>query len=408
MDLEALVFDPIMDHNSDFLQNPYPQMEKLRQKSNVVWSPRGNHWLVTGMDEAHQLLRNNDLGKRLDKWKHPNLVARFFIKLLGNAGIQNILRQDPPEHTRVRGLMSSAFVPSVIHKLEPEIQNIADRLIDNFPKDGQVELVSQFAFPLPITVIAELLGVPHEDRDKFKNWSTQITTSLQGNVCPMKVAKSFGANNELRRYLKKIVAQKIKAPKNDLLSTLAQVSSQDQDKLSENELISNSVLILIAGHETTVNLIGNGVYNLLQNPEQLQQLRDNPALIENAVEEILRFDPPVQMVRRVAKKDMTIGDKSIKTDDVLTFLIGACNRDPESRLNNGDLSQFDIHRQNIKHISFGAGVHYCLGAELARTEARIAISTLLKRLPQMALAQPSMPYKGPFALRGLAQLNVRY
>lgn len=398
-------FDPLMEQSLDFLQNPYPVLKRYRQAAPVIWSAKGNHWIVSCMDEANFVLKNNSFGKRLELWKHPNPFMRVFTRFVGSQGFRNILRQDPPEHTRVRGLMSSAFVPSVIHGLEPEIQTITNKLIDRFENRNSADLISEFAFPLPITVIAELLGIPNSDRDQFKKWSTLITASLQGNVCPIKATKSFGASLELRKYLRKIIAEKLKTPAKDLLSSLAQISTADEGRLSEKELVANSILILIAGHETTVNLIGNGVYALLNHPTQLELLKSNPALIAPTVEEILRFDPPVQMVRRIAKEDMNVGGEQIKSGDAITVMIGSCNRDPK-HFESPD--EFKIERANKKHVSFGAGIHYCLGAELARTEARIAISTLLTRLPNLRLAETVMPYRGPFALRGLQYLKVDF
>ncbi len=263
--VEKPVFDPMFDSDFAFLQDPYPMLKAIGKDSPVVWSPKGNHYLITGMAEANQVLKSNDYGKRLEKWKHPNLFLRLFLNLMGGRiGLTNILRQDPPEHTRVRGLMSAAFVPQVVQQMEPKIQKIADDLIDDIAASGSdtAELISQYAFLLPIAVIADLLGVPYEDRDKFKHWSTQVTSSLQGSACPIKVTKSFAASFELRKYLKKAIAAKLKNPGEDLLSRLAMVQSAEDGRLSEEELISNSILLLIAGHETTVNLIGNGLYHL--------------------------------------------------------------------------------------------------------------------------------------------------
>lgn len=398
----ALVFDPVFESDFAFLQDPYPRLKDIGKSSPVVWSARGNHFLITGMAEANQVLKSNEYGKRLERWKHPNLFLRFFLNIMGGRlGLTNILRQDPPEHTRVRGLMSTAFVPQVVQQMEPKIQKIADDLIDDIAKSDRAELISQYAFLLPISVIADLLGVPYEDRDKFKHWSTQVTGSLQGSACPLKVTKSFAASFELRKYLRKAVAAKLKSPGEDLLSRLAMVQSAEDGRLSEEELIANSILLLIAGHETTVNLIGNGLYHLMREPEQRKLLEEHPELIKDCVEEILRYDSPVQMVRRIAKHEMELAGHKIKPDDALTVLIGACNRDDDLQHDH-----FDIMRQNRKHVSFGAGIHYCLGSELARVEARIAISTILRRLPTMTLAAPVMPYKAPFALRGLSRLDV--
>ena len=348
--VEKPVFDPMFDSDFAFLQDPYPMLKAIGKESPVVWSPKGNHYLITGMAEANQVLKSNDYGKRLEKWKHPNLFLRLFLNLMGGRiGLTNILRQDPPEHTRVRGLMSAAFVPQVVQQMEPKIQKIADELIDDIAdsKGDTAELISQYAFLLPIAVIADLLGVPYEDRDKFKHWSTQVTGSLQGSACPIKVTKSFAASFELRKYLKKAIAAKLKNPGEDLLSRLAMVQSAEDGRLSEEELISNSILLLIAGHETTVNLIGNGLYHLMREPEQRRLLEENPELIKDCVEEVLRYDSPVQIVRRIAKHDMELAGQKIKTDDALTVLIGACNRD-----NDLAHDRFDISRQKPQACVF--------------------------------------------------------
>ncbi|MBK9145049.1 MAG: cytochrome P450 [Candidatus Melainabacteria bacterium] len=407
--VDRAIFDPLMETSASFLQDPYSELSEMRRRDHVVFSEKGNQWLVTGLAEANKLLRDNRYGKRMERWRHPSKAMRILLKLLGRQGLNNILRQDPPQHTRVRGLISSAFTPSVVRDLEAEIQSITDRLIDDFEKDGHADLIAQFAFPLPVTVIAELLGIPAEDRDKFKEWSTRITATLDGNVCPYKAARSFAASLELRGYLKKAIARKLKAhdgrSEKDLLTSLALINSEDEGRLSQEELISNSILLLIAGHETTVNLIGNGLYHLMRHPEQRRLLEERPELINEAVEEILRFDSPVQIVRRLANEDIELAGKTIRKGDALTVLIGACNRDPEFF---PDPDSFSIERQNKKHVSFGAGIHYCLGAELARAEARIAISTILKRLPEMRLKEPVMLYRSPFALRGLQSLLVEF
>jgi cytochrome P450 len=316
-----------------------------------------------------------------------------------------MLLQDAPDHTRVRTLVQTAFAPSTIRALEPHINEITQALLTNINRGSQGDLIAQLAFPLPVTVIAELMGIPPSDRDRFKLWSTTITSSLRGSVCPYRAFKSFQASRELRDYLLKIVHLKRTKPANDLLSTLAHLQSQEEGRLSEKELLANSVLILIAGHETTVNLIGNGMYHLLRNPDQKKLLMDRPQLIDSAIEEFLRFDPPVQVVRRVAYKECKIGGQTIRPEDAVTVLIGACNRDPRV-FDRGD--QLDIERAKSKHLSFGAGIHYCVGAELARSEARSAITTLLQKFPDIELQAPRMLYKAPFALRGLQALHVIY
>lgn len=399
------LMDPVMDESFDFLQNPYPLFEQYRAQSPVAWSSRGNQWIVTGYGEANQILRDNNFGKKMGLWKHPNPLMRSLFHFLRTRNPGNMLLQDAPDHTRVRTLVQSAFLPATIRALEAHISEITDSMIAGIHPGDRGDLIAQLAFPLPVTVIAELLGIPAADRDQFKHWSTTMTSSLKGNVCPYKAFKSFQASRELRDYLRKIVSFKRLRPADDLLSSLSQVQLQQEGRLSEQELLSNSVLILIAGHETTVNLIGNGMYHLLRHPQQKQLLLENPHLIDAAIEEFLRYDPPVQMVRRVAYKETIIGGSRIMPKDAVTVLLGACNRDPRI-IDHG--SQLDIQREKIKHLSFGMGIHYCLGAELARSEAKIAVSALLAKFPNMQLAAPQMTYKAPLALRGLQELQVIY
>jgi cytochrome P450 len=294
----------------------------------------------------------------------------------------------------------------VVQKLECHIQDIANQLIDSFIASGNAELVSQYAFILPVTVIAELLGVPSSDRERFKNWSTQITAGFRGSFCPVLTMRSLAANYGLSDYLKQIIRNKRAQPKDDLISALVEVQSHGDGRLSGKELLANSLLLLLAGHETTVNLIGNAIYNLLKDPAQLQLLRARPELINCAVEEILRYDPPVHFVRRIAYKPIELANQQIKKDDAMTILLAACNRDPRS-FDRPDT--MDITRQDNRHLSFGSGIHFCLGAELARAEARIAISTLLRRLKDLRLSEgQDVIYKGPFLLRGLQRLDVAF
>lgn len=401
-------FDPIMDDSDELLADPYPKIEDLKRRGPVVWSPRGNQWLVLGYEEANSILRSKAFGKRLlESWKPPNIIMRGAMRALRRRQGKSMLIQDPPDHTRLRALVSNAFTPGVIHAMESHIAEIAsdlaDKLADKLEARGEVDLISEFAFPLPVIVIAELLGVPTADRARFKKWSSDIIVSFSGAMKPMKLAKSFIAMQSLRLYLKMIIDQKRIEPKDDLISKLLKAQAEGYDKLSNEELLANTVLMLIAGHETTVNLIGNGVYNLLAHPEELEKIRRHPELITNAIEEILRYDPPVQIIRRLAREDTEIGGRMIKANQVLTVMTAACNRDPSIVEDGGS---FNVERENIKHLTFGAGIHYCLGAELARTEGRIALKTLLERFPRLKLVDRPLKHKGPFSLRGFKELLV--
>jgi len=319
-----------------------------------------------------------------------------------------ILHQDPPEHTRMRSLVNSAFAPKVVVNLEGSTLETAESLLNDIEKSGArtCDLIAQYAFPLPVTVISNLLGVHARDRDKFHAWSNKLTPNLDMKFTPMKLIAAQQASNNLLNYFKGLIKERRAEPKEDLLSALVKVESQNDGRLSEAELLSNALLMLVAGHETTVNLIGNGVHALLANPEQLRLLREQPELMPHAVEEILRYQSPVQFVRRFAHEDIEVGGETIHTGDLILLLLGACNRDPREY---NDPDKFDIGRGEVKHLAFSMGIHFCLGAELARMEGKVALSALLKRFPELALQDGArLTYKHPFALRGLTNLPVRF
>ena len=314
----------------------------------------------------------------------------------------------PPDHTRIRSLVNSAFTPPVVHALSTRIESITASLLDEMEEDiradGKTDLINRFAFPLPVIVIAELLGIPPEDRAQFKSWSGNITLALEATANVYKIGNSLLAMRNLRAYLKKVIRDKKANPGNDVISMLIRAQSAEDGTLSEEELLANTILILIAGHETTVNLISNAVKTLLTHRDQLELLLNDNSLIPNAVEETLRYDPPVHIVRRIANEDVEVSGRLIRANEALTVLIGGCNRDPNLV---SEPDTFDITRKGIKHITFGAGIHFCLGAELARTEARIALNRLFERFPDLELAEPAESYKGPFALRGLTRLVLK-
>lgn len=397
------ILDPLSHLPAGALENPYPLLAAMRERSAIEWSTGSNQWLVLRYDEASSILRSNKFGKRLEQWKHPKFIMRQTMKMFRRGGSSSILLQDPPDHTRVRALVNSAFTPRVVHDLESHIASIATELIEKIADRKEVDLVSTFAFTLPVTVIAELLGVPVEDRQKFKEWSSKITLGLDVSARPLRLVNSFLSMEQLRKYLSDKISSKRKSPGSDLISSLIAAQLEDQQRLSEEELLSNAVLILIAGHETTTNLISNGVFALLNNSDQKRIFMDTPDIAGNAVEEILRYDPAVQLVRRIVKEDTEIAGVKLRANDGLTILFGACNRDPRVF---EEPDRFDIRRQNIRHLSFGGGIHFCLGAELARTEARVALSLLFKRFPNLALTEDPISYKGPFGLRGPRRLSV--
>ncbi|HEY9715835.1 MAG TPA: cytochrome P450, partial [Trichormus sp.] len=278
--------------------------------------------------------------------------------------------------------------------------------LDAVQSKGKMDLMEDFCFPLPAIVIAEMLGIPAKDRDKFKSWSHTITAALDPNpnIKLLDMAKIIRANQELVAYLKPLVADRRKDRKSDLISALV-AAEEDGAKLTEIELIANTVLLLIAGHETTTNLIGNGTLALLRNPDQRAELEANSELLPSAINELLRYDSPVQLIRRISGSDLELGGQTIKEGDSVLLSVGSANHDPSQFT---DPDKLDIKRTNNKHVSFGHGIHHCLGSALAETEGQIAISTLLRRMPKLKLETKEVEIKRPFSLRGPKALPVSF
>lgn len=404
MSKTSTLVDPLNPLLPEFLQNPYPFYEQLRNEAPIFWSEKSKYWMLTRYEDIHAVLKDMSYEKQLQRWKQVNPLVQMMpqVKTLLSSRSSWMLNQNPPDHTRMRGLVNRAFTPKMVNEMRPHIEEIANFLIDRLEGREQFDLVSEFAFPLPVTVIAEMLGVPREDREKFKNWSHALTDTLEPtpNLERMKLANT--ATEELYDYLRPLVAQRRKEPKNDLISALAAAEDEGK-KLTEEELLANCVLILVAGHETTVNLIGNAVRVLLQHPDQLEKLKSNPELIGGAIGEVLRFESPVQVTRRLAGEQMDLNGTTIKDGDMLVLLLGAANRDPSMFPNP---NEFDITRDNKKHMAYGHGIHHCLGSSLADAEGQIAVGTLFKRLPNLRIVDPNIEIRHPFALRGAKQLIV--
>ena len=318
-----------------------------------------------------------------------------------------MLNADPPKHTRLRTLVSKAFTPAAVERLAPVVQQIVDEAVDAALAHGRMDIMHDLAYPLPVTVIAHMLGVPREDRDQFRKWSNEIVGTagnVMANLTPEHYRQALKSTRELTDYFRKVVAQRRVQPRDDLLTAMAKAEEQG-DRLTEDELYANAVLLLNAGHETTTNLIGNGTWALLKFPDQRVRLREDPSLAPTAVEELLRYDSPVQFTSRILKEDMTVGGKTLKAGQPALLLLGAANRDPAQF---PDPDQLDVGRQDNKHVAFGLGPHFCLGAPLARLEGRIVLQTLLRRLPGLRLDGPEPVYRDNFNLRGLKVLPVTF
>jgi len=385
----------------EFIADPYPMYHRLRTEDPVHHSALG-FWVLTRYEDVVTALRD----PRLAKEAIASFVAARFGAPLPAMGL-SMLDRDPPDHTRLRGLVSKAFTPRVVEGLRPRIQEIVDGLLAGVAARGSMDLIEEFAYPIPVAVICEMLGVPIEDHERFKGWSIDIARGLDliwlGPDSDVG-RRSVAARQALAEYFRGLIAQRRAAPRNDLLSGLI-AAEEAGDKLNEMELLATCILLLIAGHETTVNLIGNGMLALLRHRDQLERLQRDPGLIASAVEELLRFDGPVQRTARIPSEDVTIGGHTIAKGEMVMPFIGAADRDPAQF---PDPDRLDIGRADNRHIAFGWGIHFCLGAPLARIEGQIAINTLLRRLPKVSLATAEPEYRPSLTLRGLKALPVAF
>jgi cytochrome P450 len=390
-----------------FIANPYPAFQKLREIMPVWRSPFGRTFL-TRYEDASVLMRDRRLGK--DYTEPEALIRRFGPTALQEPAVVELshmmLMRDPPDHTRLRGLVTKVFTARKIEAMRPGIQAITDRLLDKIAGAGEMDAIRDLAFPLPVLVICELLGIPEDDRARF------VTATASGaallNPVPPTRAELDGANEgtlATGAYFETLFEQRRKEPRDDLLTLLVR-AEEAGDRLTIEELRANVTLLFAAGHETTVNLIGNGIWSLLGHPSQWAAIRDAPALIPNAIEEILRYECPVQAVARTVAEPIEFGGEEFSKGDLIVALIGAANRDPEVF---PDPDRLDVTRERLKPLSFGGGIHFCIGAQLARIEAEVVFSTLLRRMPDMKLVEPHAPgWRESFTLRGLTTLPVTW
>ena len=397
------LFDP------SFKADPYPTYARLRSSAPVYRAalPDGRGvWLITRYEDVLAVLKDQRFVKDWRGALTPEQLAQVppipeVMKPLS----QNMLDTDPPDHERLRALVSKAFTPRLIERLRPRVQAISDGLLDAVQDRGEMDLIDDYAFPLPITVIAELLGVPAEDRNNFREWSD---AAVSGNASQEYMEEILIPHMQaFTDYLRALFEEKRANPGDDLVSALVR-AEEAGDRLSEDELLGMVFLLLVAGHETTVNLIGNGVLALLQHPDQLRKLKEDPSLIKPAVEELLRYDGPVETsTERFAREDVEIGDQVIPRGEMVLVVLAAADHDPE-RFSDPD--ELDITRTDNRHLAFGKGIHHCLGAPLARMEGQIAISTLLRRMPNLRLkgSPESLSWRPGMILRGLRGLPVEF
>ena len=396
-------FNPFLP---EFRIDPYPTYRRLQAKHRVYANRLLGSYVLPHYDDIVAVLADSrfsvdrpqaDIFQRLQPFRG---LSPAFVDAIQSA----LLMTDPPRHTRLRRLVNKAFTPRVVEGLRTRVQALVDEMLDAVAARGEMELIHDLAYPLPVTVIAELLGIPIDDRVRFKHWSD----TLAGLLDPLQATEGFGpterAFNEITTYMRPIFAARRDAPRDDLISALVAVEDEGQ-RLTETELMALTMLILGAGHETTTNLIANAVLALLRHPDQRRRLQDDPSLIGSAVEEFLRYDSPVQLTDRVATVDCEIAGRRIPRGRVVVLLIGAANRDP-ARFPDPD--RFDITRKDNQHLSFGYGAHFCLGAALARVEAQIAIATLLRRFPDFDGERAPKQWKRSMVLRGPTTLRLQW
>jgi len=370
--------------------NPYEIYERLRRDDPVHRMRLINAWSLTEYEDAQTILQDH---KRFSSGDNKLEYAPY----------RTMLDLDPPDHTRLRALVSKAFTPRAVAALGPRVQQIVEELLNGLAGKKRFDLISEFAYPLPVIVIAEMLGIPARDRDRFNVWSNDIALAVEPVLTNEEIARVKRASDEIVAYFEEIIARRRDRPEEDRLSALL-AAEEEGDKLTHDELIGTLMLLLVAGNETTRSLIGNGMLALLKNPAQLQRLRDRPELLDSAIDELLRYDSPVQFIIRVVMEDAEFKGRRLRAGQKMMILVGAANRDP-AVFPNPD--SFDIERHPNRHVSFGQGPHFCVGAPLARLEAPIAINALLRRLPNLELETEELVWKNT-VFRGLERLPVTF
>lgn len=393
--------------SAEFKADPFPFYARCRAEAPVVKvaMPDGQEaWLVTRYDDVAMVLKDDRFIKdrfsamSYEQLKKQPWVPKMFLPLL-----HNMLDQDPPVHTRLRALVHKAFSPRLVDEMQARIAALAAELLDGVERRGRMDLIRDFSLPIPTTIIAEMLGVPVKDRHKFHRWSSRIIAANSRHAMLTAIPGTW----LFLRYIRRMTAARRARPQDDLVTALVQ--AQDEGgKLSDDELLAMIVLLIVAGHETTVNLIGSGMLALLEHPEQLERLRRDPTLIKPAVEELLRYTSPVDTgTERFARQDLSIGGVTIKKGEIVFAAIASANRD-ERQFADPDV--LDISRTPNRHLAFGLGIHFCIGAPLARLEGQIAIGSLVSRLADLRLRVPAstLRWRAGLVLRGLKALPVAF
>jgi hypothetical protein len=392
----GIAFNPL---DPELRRDPYPFYARLREKDPFHRCRNADGWILSRHADVLAALRDPSFAAdERHRRRFPGERARMLRAGLPDPYADDrgsMLRLDPPDHTRLRGLVAKGFTPRAVERMRPRIDAILKELVEARPAHGPMELVTELAAPLPVRVIAEMLGIPPEDHAQFRRWSNAAIGAIgDGDVAERLEAQR--AMDELQEYFDAIAAARRVAPRDDLISALV-AAEEAGDKLRRNELFSTLTLLLIAGNETTTNLISNSVLALLRNPDQLELLRNAAERIPDAVEELLRYDSPVQMTSRAVTRDCVFQGHALEKGTNLVLVLGAANRDPEAF---SEPDRLDVTRRDVRHLSFSHGIHFCLGAQLARLEAGLALEALLTRFPRFALLPQEIPWSTNTILRG--------
>ena len=391
--LVRIVTDP------DVIADPYPLLSELRETAPVHKLGFADFWILTRFEDCRAALRDQRLGNPEPGDDMPALIVGSFRD---PDGPRSLLSLNPPDHTRIRSLVSRAFTPRRVERLRPAVEAMTRELLDPVAEARQCDLIEALAFPLPANVISELVGVPATDRDWLRPLVSDLAATLEPNRQPEETKQAAASGAKIQEYLHDLIDRRRAEPRDDLLSGLIE-ASDGADRLTQQEVASTVSLIYGAGFETTMNLIGNMVHTLMRHPDQLARLRADRSLVPTAVDEVLRFEPPVQLDGRYVRADAEIGGHAVPRGHAVLTLLGAANRDPAAV---EDPDRFDVGRHEVPMLSFGSGIHYCLGAALARLEGQVVLEALLDRFGTWAPLVDNPPWKRRLTLRGLASLPV--
>ncbi|AWB93254.1 cytochrome P450 [Aeromicrobium chenweiae] len=387
----AVQLDP---GSPDFIRDPYPVLASLRENGPVLWHEPMGAWLATTHDAVSQVLRNRAFGRLWTDWEPASQMEQF------NALHRNqMMENEPPTHTRLRRLVAAAFGRGHVERMRPRVEDLAKTMVGEL--GDSFDVLGDYAEPMPVYVIADLLGVPREDHARLRDWSQAIVHMYEPNVGALTKKAAIEASAAFSDYVREVVEQRRSAPGEDLITDLIEARDEGA-KLSDDELVASVVLLLNAGHEASVNVFGNGFHALLQHPEQMARIASGEVTVETALEELIRYDAALQLFERTATADVEVSGQLVRAGEKIACLMGSANRDAAVF---PDADTFDVGREQNPHVGFGMGLHFCLGAPLARLELQISIATLLDRFPHLRLVGEA-PRRPTWVLRGFERIDV--